>query len=455
MSNGNPNPNYRPRSLFGPMVLVGIGVLFLLRNMGFIPHLGWWFSRYWPVLLILWGASKLIEQIWARQKGYPAPGIGAGSVFLLILLIMIGMGASAARNVNWAELDGDVNFNDDDFFSWFGNRYEFTNSFAQTIEPGKPIKILVSRGDLNVTPSSDDQTHVIVHKSLFGDSESEAKSRNDATNPKFEQRGDSWLLDLTGDKFNHGRFNLDVQVPKNFPISLFTGRGDIQVSDRGGKVDLESGRGSVSASNITGNATLKVRRGNVTVKNVNGDVALSGSVLRTDISDVTGLVALNGSYWNTTELARIGKQVSFKSDRTDMQFSKLAGDLNMESGSLHASSLTGPFRLRTSSKNVELENLDGDVQIEDRNAPVELHLKAPLGKVEIENQRGQIIVDVPADSGFQVDAESNYGNIQSDFDLNITSDQHNRDVIARGTVGKGGPQIHLHTDRGTIHIRKD
>jgi DUF4097 and DUF4098 domain-containing protein YvlB len=365
------------------------------------------------------------------------------------------MGASAARNVNWSKLDEGVDFNDDDFFNWFGNRYEFTNSFAQTIEPGKPVKILLTRGNLNVTPSTDDQTHVTVHKSLFGDSESEAKSRNDATNPKFEQRGDFWLLDLTGDKFTHGRFNVDVQVPKNFPISLFTSRGDIQVSDRGSQVDLESGRGSVSAENIKGNASLKVRRGNVTVKHVDGDVTLSGSVLRTDISDVTGLVALNGDYWNTTELARIGKQVSFKSDRTDMQFSKLDGDLSMESGNLRASSLTGPFRLRTSSKNVELEDLNGDVQIEDRNAPVELHLKAPLGKVDVDNQRGKIIVDVPADAGFQVEAESNYGNIQSDFDLNITSDRRNRDVIARGTVGKGGPQIHLHTDRGEIHIRKD
>ena len=125
----------------------------------------------------------------------------------------------------------------------------------------------------------------------------------------------------------------------------------------------------------------------------------------------------------------------------------------MESGNLRASSLAGPFRLRTSSKNVEIEKLDGDVQIEDRNAPVELHLKAPLGKVDIDNHRGQIIIDVPADSGFQVDAESNYGNIQSDFDLDINNNR--RDATARGSVGKGGPQFRLRTERGTIQIRKD
>src|SRR5438045_1764301 len=267
------------------------------------------------------------------------------------------MGASAARNVNWSELEGDVNINDDDLFGWFSSRYEFTNNFSQTIEPGKPVKITVARGDISVTPSSDDQTHVIVHKALSGDSESEAKSRNDATNPKFEQRGNIWLLDLTGDQFTRGRFNLDVQVPKNFPVSLFTTRGDIHVSDRSGNIDLESKRGSIFAENIQGNATLQLRRGNVTVKHVDGDVSVGGSVYRTEIADVTGALALNGDYWNGFQLSRIAKQVSFKSERTDMQFGRLAGELSMDSGNLRASSLAGPFRLRTSSKNVEFEKL--------------------------------------------------------------------------------------------------
>ncbi len=449
----NENSYYRRHSLFGPIFLVGIGVLLLLRNMGVIPSLGWWFSRYWPVLLILWGITRLLEHVWARQKGYAAPGLGAGGVVLLIFLIMIGLGASTAKNVNWSGLGAEINFGDDDFYNMFRSKYEFTNTFSQDIASGKQVKIILSRGDLSVTASPDDQTHVIVHKVLSTDSESSAKSLNDSTNPKFEQQGDAWVLDMTKDDFTHGRFNLEVEVPKNLPVNLVTRRGDIHVSDRGGNVDLETDRGNIFAENIKGNATAQLRHGNLTVKNVEGDVAVSGSVNETDVSDVTGSLALNGDYWNATQVARVTKQVSFKSNRTDMQFAKLEGDLTMERGSLRATSLTGPFRLRTSSKNIELEQLDGDVQIEDSNAPVELHLKAPLGKIDVDNRRGQIIVQVPEKSGFQMDAESNYGNIESDFDLNVSN--NNRDTIARGTVGKGGPQIRLRTDRGTIQIRKD
>ena len=74
--------HYYPRSLFGPLLLAAIGVLFLLRNMGVISYhtIGWWFSHYWPVLLIVWGVIKLLEYTWARKTGRPAPGIGAGGV---------------------------------------------------------------------------------------------------------------------------------------------------------------------------------------------------------------------------------------------------------------------------------------------------------------------------------------------------------------------------------------
>lgn len=74
--------NYRrPRSFFGPILLIVIGLLFLAKNLDFIPGGGWstiW--RLWPVLLIVAGADDLI-----RREGvaWPILMIGAG-VFLLL-----------------------------------------------------------------------------------------------------------------------------------------------------------------------------------------------------------------------------------------------------------------------------------------------------------------------------------------------------------------------------------
>jgi lia operon protein LiaF len=44
------------------LVLIVIGVLFLLRNLGFDLRLGELFATWWPVLLIAVGAGMLFKQ---------------------------------------------------------------------------------------------------------------------------------------------------------------------------------------------------------------------------------------------------------------------------------------------------------------------------------------------------------------------------------------------------------
>jgi len=58
-----------------PSFLIAIGVLFLLRSMGYISMRAFWpwFAHYWPVLLILWGAVALVEHLIARRTGGPTP----------------------------------------------------------------------------------------------------------------------------------------------------------------------------------------------------------------------------------------------------------------------------------------------------------------------------------------------------------------------------------------------
>ena len=47
------------------LVLVVIGVLFLLRNLGWDLHLGHLFAVWWPVLLIAAGVSMFFKR-WPR-----------------------------------------------------------------------------------------------------------------------------------------------------------------------------------------------------------------------------------------------------------------------------------------------------------------------------------------------------------------------------------------------------
>ena len=53
-------------SVVAPLLLIGVGILFLARNM--YPDLALidYFARYWPVLLILWGVLRLAQ--WGEQQ---------------------------------------------------------------------------------------------------------------------------------------------------------------------------------------------------------------------------------------------------------------------------------------------------------------------------------------------------------------------------------------------------
>src|SRR3954471_11439600 len=140
--NVNPNPQWAPpprrRSIFAPVFLIGIGVVMLLVSSGRLAgkDVAILFADYWPVLLILWGAIKLVEYMQAKREGVPAPGIGGGGVVLLIFLILFGLAATgarkASRNVDWTSVRNHIEMDDDDFGGMFGGtKYTFDDTIEK------------------------------------------------------------------------------------------------------------------------------------------------------------------------------------------------------------------------------------------------------------------------------------------------------------------------------------
>jgi DUF4097 and DUF4098 domain-containing protein YvlB len=425
-------------------------VLFLLRTTGIIPwdSLRPWFAHYWPVLLIIWGLVKLGEHVWARQRGEPTPRLGGGSIVFLVFFILFATGFSRTADWNWRQVNPDWNWNWDPFDS----RYEFSENFAQPLAGGGQIKVLCNQGDITVTASEDGQAHAVVHKTLRTDSQHSADRLNEATHPKFTQQGDLWLLDLTSGDFEHGRFDLDLQLPKQAALSVATRRGNLSVSEREGNVDLATDHGNASVDQIKGNATLRLQ-GDVAVKDVSGNVEIEGTVDDGDIANVSGTLEFNAGYNGNVQLARISQRLHVKSVRTDMQLARLDGEISMGHGDLRATSVSGPVRLNTRSNAVHLEDVSGEVYVENRNDVVELRPKAPLGPIDVNNVNGGIELDLPQNASFRLDAYSKGGNIDAG-DFNVKVDNRNDNVTARSDVGKGGPDIRLRADGGSIQIRK-
>ena len=450
-----PPTRRRRRSLAGPVVLIIIGVFLLLANMGVLHWymLGTWFAHYWPVLIILWGVIKLIEYQQAQREGTRPAGIGAGGVFLLIVLIVFGLAATQASRFNWGELRDNIDWGDNDGPLW-GNTYSYDDQLQQAFPAGASLNVSSIRGAVNVSASDDGQIKVTVHKRISAESQGDADKWNAGTKPQITVSGNTVSLNanVQGAGDHWVAADMDITIPRKADVVISNRRGDVNVTGRDGDVDISNQHADVSASDIKGKLSLSLEHSSARVSQIAGDVSVEGRVNDVSVEDVAGSARLNGEFMESIKLARITKTVAFKSSRTDLEFSKLDGDLDLDSGDLRANNVTGPVRLITRAKDIRMDGVTGDVRLEDSNGSVEVRM-SKLGPMQLENRRGDISIYLPDQAAFQVDARSRGGEIESDFgDLKI--DNAHDQATASGTIGSGGPRLVISNEHGTIEIRK-
>lgn len=443
------------RSFSGPIILISIGIVFLLGTMGYLnwSRLGHWFAHYWPVILIVAGIIKLIEYQTAQREGYRPRGLGAGGIFLIIILITFGLIATQMSRFDWSELKDNLNIDDSDF-TFFGEKYTYEDQLSQAFPAGASLHVNDTRGAVSVSDSSDNQIHVTVHKRINAESQSEADKYNAQTKPTITVSGNILTLNANNEASGDHSVasDLDIAIPRAAPVNISTRYGDVSVVGRDGDVQVAAQHDDVSASDIKGKVSLNLEHSSATISQVSSDVSIEGRANDVSIEDVKGALHLDGEFMESVRLSKIAQGVLFKSSRTDMQLARLDGDLNLDSGDLQADNLFGPVRLTTRSKDVRLTGVNGDVRMEDDNGSIELR-SSKLGSMQVENRNADIQVYVPEKAGFQVDARSRGGEVQTDFS-ELKVDNSGDTGTATGSVGGGGPHLVLSNNEGTIEIRR-
>jgi DUF4097 and DUF4098 domain-containing protein YvlB len=443
------------RSLSGPIILIAIGGIFLLGTMGVLNwgNLAHWFAHYWPVILIVAGIIKLIEYQAAQREGTRVSGIGAGGVFLIIMVVFLGLLSTQASRFNWGELRDHMDIDDSDF-TLFGQKYTYEDRLAEAFPAGSALHVNDIRGAVNVSAGNDDQIHVSVHKRINADSAAEADKWNAGTKPQISVSGGVVTLNANNQAAgDHGiATDLDITIPRKAPLTISTRSGDVSVVGRDGDVQVSAQHDDVTATDINGKVSLTLERSSARISQISSDVSLEGRANDVSVEDVKGAVHLDGEFMESVKLSRLAQGVTFHSSRTDLQFFRLNGDLDLDSGDLQASDVVGPVRLSTRAKDVRLTGVAGDVRLQDENGSVELHM-SKLGSVQVENRKGDVQIYVPDKAGFQVDARSRGGDVETDFD-GLKVDNREDQATATGTVGGGGPHLVVTNEHGTIEIRK-
>jgi DUF4097 and DUF4098 domain-containing protein YvlB len=448
-----PRPN---RSFAGPVVLIIVGIVFLLGTMGILhwAELGRVFAHYWPVLIILWGLIKLAEHMRAQQTGTRASGIGVGGVFLLIFLITAGLIASQVSNVNWNALHDQIGWDNGDFGNLFGETFSYNDQMSQAFPAGGSLHVVSDRGSVKILEADGNDIKVVIDKRVHADNQQNADKYNSGTKPQLTVADKVVTINAnTQGAGEHGvTTDLTISIPKKAQVTVSTRHGDINISGRDAPVDVTNQHGDVTLADIGGNASLNLQHSSAKLSNIAGDVQVDGRVNNISISGIKGAARLSGEFMESVKLANIAKTVSFKSARTDMEFAKLDGTLELDSGDLRAASAVGPARLITKSKDIHLEGLSGDLHLEDTNGAVEVIVRK-LGNLQLDNKNGDIQLSLPTQASFKLDARARNGEIQSDFS-ELKVNNGDREATASGAVGSGSTVIRLTNEHGTIEIHK-
>ena len=456
--------------LFAGLLLILLGGIFLLYRFDPALGIGHLLARYWPVLIILWGFARLVEH-WTPQQNRTAqsPFLSGGEAALMAAVI-VALCLMAAHDIVHRRLPNlDLNL---DFNTPATQTQKLT---PQTIPAGSHIAIQTGLGNITVHGGDGAQLLVTVNTSTNGfyffpgpnhrgggptsGSENEGDQAANAE-VVIEQTDLGYSIHPEGQfQFGPGgrlTVNLDVQVPKDVQISATANHGAISVTGVSGSVSAEARDGNVEIHDAGGSATVTMQRGDAHIAGVAGDVSLAGRGSEVDLADIAGGAMINGNFFGPIRANRVGKTLQCSAQRSQVTLEHLTGEMILDSGRIEISDVTGPAKIATRHKDVSAANIAGRLDVADTHGDVEVrYSKPPQEDVNVQNNTGEVEVNLPANSNFEIAAASAKGEAHSDFEaptLNVAWGDAAGAI--NGRVGTGGPKISVSTTYGTIHLRK-
>lgn len=448
---------YRRGSIFWALTLIAVGGIFLYQN--FNPSIHPWqiIAKFWPLLIIFWGASKLIDylQAMAQPDKVAPPLFSASEVVLLLLILVFGtMLSKVVLHSNW----GNWHWNDDDFGNVFNNSYTYTATLSQAVKPQPHLVLVNRRGDVELHAADHSDIEAVVKETIRADSDQDAKKLSDQLKFSIKEEAGHYILESNADSLPGGgdnvHLNISLRVPVATSAEVTCEQGDILVDGLKGDQSLTANHGDARVTNVEGLVRIHKSGGDTEVRQVKGSVELDGRGQDIQVDNVSGTVTVNGDYGGTIEFQDVAQTLRLKSSRTDMTMQKLSGRLSLEAGSLDASGLDGPFEITTKAKDITLDGFKHAVTINDTTGDINLHASGPLTHpISVESKKGDIELTLPAGSNFQIEAVSHHGEVDTDFSGPGIKVTHEGDAPSiMGSYGKGGPLIRLATEYGAIHI---
>jgi len=297
-------------------------------------------------------------------------------------------------------------------FSLAAAKEKYEEKFDKTVALAKDGKVDISNISGDITVSSWNQDQVKIEALKVSQASSLEKAKENAAKVTIEVVPEGSLL------------RIETKYPKS---DKFWGGESVNVS-----VDYKlwiPEKASLKANNISGDITAEAIGGAAALKAVSGDIQLTKAAGGADCNSVSGNVTV--------------------ADVTGSAF------LKSVSGDVKATSIKG---------SVEAESVSGDVELVEVSEASTVRVKALSGEVlyrggiskqgnySLKSHSGSVMLYVPADSAFDLEAETFSGGIESDFEIKVMGKVSPKELS--GSVNGGGAVLKVSSFSGDIKLKK-
>jgi DUF4097 and DUF4098 domain-containing protein YvlB len=383
------------------------------------------------------------------------------------------------------------------------NQVKVEDIEEKTLQVSGPVNLTLNNdyGDVSVTSGSDGQVYIKAEKTGWGPNEAQAQKALDSLEVNIEQNGNNIQISARLPEPDNvltigpigGGVKFTITVPKESAslnsnttqtgtqgkIDLQTAFGDINVSDVSGAVTVKTNNGNVTAGNIVSDASVSLASdfGNITTQGISGtDLTIDSKNGTLDLQNMTasgtlkatsdfGSISLSNGQASsldvnstngkvTLENLNVDGKVTIHNDFGDQALTAVdagAYDLKTKNGKIKLDQARGSITAQSDFGDVEVLNVEnGKVDLSSTNGAITFSGSLAAGPHKLSSDFGNITLTLPAETALNVDLQTDFGKISSDFEVTVSGTLDSNHWI--GKFNGGGEELNVKTKNGNITI---
>lgn len=463
---------WRVGTLTMGILLVALGVVMIVarvNGISAIEHI----INWWPVILVMLGLEILVFSLLPNQDQTRIKFDGF-SIFMVIMIVIISVGTygvtSLIRNISNFDIFHDAVQH---------SKYQTTFNKSISVNAKGKDKVIINNsfGKVQVAKGTGDNIEIQANIVIHNNDEQYAKEISDSL-IDISESGDISIASKREEYMNDRArvqnisVNYSIKVPENLSVEIENKFGSVNVENTGRSVKVQNSHGDVTAKQIGGDLYVNNSFASIYVEGVNGKADIYDRNSSVTVRKVEGNLTLENSF-GSVKVEEVKCDSKILNNNGRIEADKIDGNLIVDSKfcQIDINGVKGNLEVKGNNGSMVLDTVEGDVKADNKFGSIELanankyvELKTKNGSinyksnkiiekgVQLENEYGNIVLEVPKDQQGQFKASTRYGKIHHDFPLSVNKEANSESIDIK--IGDSSVNFDLNNKNGDIRIMK-